>query len=754
MSDPSIVQFADEPDDHSVLAERLDTPSPWRILVVDDDPDVHETTTFALQGLRVAGRPLHLLHAYSAAQGLEVLRAEPELAVLLLDVVMETDDAGLRLIEVIRKQLGRLHLRIILRTGQPGQSPELETINAYDINDYKTKNELTRNKLYATLTTALRSYDQLHRLEQSRQGLEKIVQASNQFIADQGTLSFAEGVITQIAGLLGVAPEGVVCASSDFVESAASGKDDFVVIAAAGAYRHWINCRLNDLADEHIATCLKQCLRERRTLVNSQSVTLFFSGKSENDFAAHIATDVPLREVDRRLLEVFCTNIALCASNVSLVNRLRDLAYNDSLVKLPNRFSFLQILRKRLIDDQLAGQVLVKLDIDQFAQANEMLGHSYGDQLLQTLVHRMARQFGGACQLGRLGGNTFGILGPYTQVTPAALASVFEQPFVAGQVSRRLSASVGMVKFDDAQPDTAEEFLEFAFVGLKRAKSQGLGRIAWFTRALGEDAKARSNLLQDLHKAVDLERLFVVYQPKVDIHSEQVVGLEALLRWRDESGQMVPPDRFIPLAEQSGLIVALGLWVLQQALKTLQTLAEAGHGGIQMGVNVSVVQLEHPDFMTELQRVLSITGMDAGRLELEVTESVAILGMDKVSSLLDAIRQLGISVAIDDFGTGFSSLSYIDRLPAHRIKIDRSFIENLDSDPRGARIAKLIIPIGHQLGMKVVAEGVETPAQLRMLRELGCDEVQGYYYGRPMALEDLVGWLVRHYERHGVAPTQ
>lgn len=741
MSDSNVLQFEDEPTAPAPLGQDGSFHSPWRVLVVDDDEDVHETTQFALQGLNVLGQPLELIHAYSADECMRVLQREDSIAVLLLDVVMETEDAGLRIVQRIRDELGLHQLRIVLRTGQPGQSPEFETISRYDINDYKTKSELTRGKLFATLTTALRSYDQLNRLEVSRQGLEKIIQASNRFIADQGMQSFAEGVITQIAGLLGIAPEGVVCASADHAQPGEFQRDSVMVIAAAGAYRHWMDSRLDEMEDAHIVESLSQALSEQRTLVDRQSVTLYFAGKAGSNFAAHIAADVPLREVDRRLLEVFCTNISLCASNVALFNRLHDLAYNDSLVKLPNRFAFIETLRSRMAAGQLSGQVLVKLDIDQFAQANEMLGHSYGDFLLQSLVQRLNERFGQQCALGRLGGNTFGILGPVGLVSAESVAAVFDAPFVATNMSRRLSASIGLVSFDEALPQTAEEFLEFAFVGLKRAKSQGLGRTAWFTRELGNDAKERSSLLQGLHKAVDLEHLFLVFQPKVDVRTERVIGLEALLRWRDESGNLVSPDRFIPVAEQSGLIVAMGLWVLQKALDALTTLSQAGFDDIQMGVNVSVVQLEHPEFMPEIKKALANSSVKAHLLELEITESVAILGVDRVVTLLESIGQLGIGLAIDDFGTGFSSLSYIDRLPADRIKIDRSFVEKLDGDPRAARIARLIIPLGHQLGMKVVAEGVETSQQLEALREMGCDEVQGYYYGKPMVYDELLKWL-------------
>jgi len=224
---------------------------PWRVLAVDDDQDVHETTAYALRGLEIAGRSLQLLHAYSGSEAVALLRSEPEVAVILLDVVMETDDAGLVTVETIRGELGMYNTRIILRTGQPGQAPEIETIRRYDINDYKTKSELTRPKLYTSLTTAIRSYDQLRRLDASRRGLEQIVSASNQFIAETGLQSFAEGVITQIASLIGIDPAGLLCACVDQPHPGdAPDQTQYLVIAAAGRFRHLIQQRITELVLE------------------------------------------------------------------------------------------------------------------------------------------------------------------------------------------------------------------------------------------------------------------------------------------------------------------------------------------------------------------------------------------------------------------------------------------------------------------------------------------------------------------------
>jgi len=747
MTEPDdLLPFTDESTDRLVIAAG---PEAWRILLVDDDADVHETTAFALRGLEIAGRGLHLLHAHSAAEALQRMRAEPDVAVVLLDVVMESEHAGLDLVARIRGELGLLNTRIVLRTGQPGQAPELETIRRYDINDYKTKSELTRQKLYVTLTAAIRSYDQLRRLEASRRGLERVIAASNQFIAEQGMVDFAEGVIIQIAGLLGVDPEGVVCAAADPLRGAPPAGGEaagFVVIAAAGRWRHLIRRRVGELDDEAVADALLRCLRERASISGPGFVALFFEGRggASGDFAAYIAARTPLPAIDRQLVEVFCTNITLCAANVALVSRLREHAYVDRLLGIANRTALIEQLDARIADGSLAGQALATLDIDQFAETNDMFGHRFGDLLLQAMAQRLVQGLPGSCVVARVGGNAFAVLGPTALVRDEPLRVLLEAPLELEGVQRRISVSMSFVPCDDALPSTGSELLKDAAITMKRAKSGGHGRSEVFTRALGEDSKERTRLLHGLHRAFDHDRLFLAFQPQIELSSGRVVGVEALLRWRAEDGRMVPPDRFIPVAEQSGLIVSLGNWCLRSGLDALVQADRAAPPGaplLTLAVNVSPVEFAHPDFLRQLDLALADKGVAPSRLELEITESVAVVGLDHVAELLTEVRRRGVGVAIDDFGTGFSSLSYLDRLPATRLKIDRTFVSRLGSDQPGARIARMIVPLGRQLGLRVLAEGVETDDQRQALLDMGCDEAQGFFFSRPLPLPGLLDWL-------------
>jgi EAL domain-containing protein (putative c-di-GMP-specific phosphodiesterase class I) len=253
-------------------------------------------------------------------------------------------------------------------------------------------------------------------------------------------------------------------------------------------------------------------------------------------------------------------------------------------------------------------------------------------------------------------------------------------------------------------------------------------------------SRHRTQLLEGLHKAFTDGRLFMVYQPQVNLTTGQLIGLESLIRWRTADGRFIPPDQFIPVAEHSGLIVALGDWILQTACRDMRRLKEQGLQGCHMAVNVSVVQFQSDGFLDRVVRTLQEHQLAPSELELEITESVAMLGRNVVEQVLTQLRSLGVAVAIDDFGTGYSSLSYLEQLPVDRIKIDQTFVTKLKA-PGGPRIAEMITQLGHKLDLQVVAEGIEDAGAWRSLHAMGCDEGQGYFMSRPLDFDALVVWL-------------
>jgi diguanylate cyclase (GGDEF)-like protein len=707
----------------------------WRILIVDDDVDVHQSTGFALANTEVFGRQLEFLHAYSAAEAVAVLREQKHIAVILLDVVMEADDSGLQLVRIIRKDLGNSEARIILRTGQPGYAPEMEAIRDYDINDYKTKSELSRNRLYTALTAAVRSYDQISALNASRRGLSMVIRASSQLMARQGVSEFAAGIITQICGLFGLPPEGVVCAYDQ-----GNRPDQALVIAAAGSLTSCINQYLDALPDHAIAHALSQCLRERGNNYGAHFTTLFFPGQAHNDMAAYLQTEKPLNELDKQLLEVFCTNITITLDNVQLLTQLKDHAYNDQLLHIPNRLAFVHALDRSLREDNRSATTLALIDIDGFSELNDALGHQHGDALLRAVVERLQKLLPAGIFLARVAGDVFGILATTQALDQAKLTELFRLPLALDQISQNLSATIGLTCLDQIDGN-GNDALKAANIALKHGKQHQRGEICHFTRDMEFETRARVRLLQNLRSAFDRERLFVVYQPQVSLATRQLIGVEALLRWRNDDGSYVPPCDFIPLAESSGLIISLGEWVLRNACHDLKKLMKSNGQPLRMAVNVSVMQFRQPNYLETLDRALAESGIDPQLLELEITESVAVLEPGFMIKLLNDIKARGICIAIDDFGTGFSSLSYLEQLNVDRLKIDISFVRQMEQSDGSRRIVETIIQLGKSLQLELIAEGIEQTSQADLLTSLGCHEGQGYLFSKPLELPALLAFM-------------
>ncbi|MFT0533352.1 putative bifunctional diguanylate cyclase/phosphodiesterase [Castellaniella hirudinis] len=729
---------AEREDDAFTFMEETanpDTLSPahaWQILLVDDEPDVHAATTLALKNTEIEGRPLAFSHAYSAQQALALLRQRDDFSVALVDVVMGRNDEGLQLVREIREDLANPAIRIILRTGQPGYAPEIDTIRLYDINDYKTKSELTQVRLFTSLTMAVRSYAQIRQLESSRRGLEQILAATTQLSKPAGLKKFASGLATQLCALLQVKEECLVCASMP-----EPGTPSYV-LAAAGCYDNWIGMALQDIPDQRVKSHLLQALDTQRHHF-SDGVSLYFPGKGTQALAAFVDIPGSLQDLERGLLEVFCSNLAVAFENLQLYLDINDLAYLDALVNLPNRNALVAA-----IDRRLPGKDAVALlDLDNFADINSILDDSYGDAVLQMAAQRLRNSFPADTMVARLGSDLFGLYGPASQLTPQRIAQVFATPIEmpAGE-PLRLSATAGLVQLHhDPQPGVA--ILKNAGAALKQAKRFQRGKAMVFEATQADAARDRIQLLNRLRASFSEERLFLNFQPFVNLHDGRVVGAECLLRWKTPDGQFIPPDRFIPLAEQSGLMIPIGEWVFSTALKWRKSLGHLVEPDFRVAVNVSHVQFAEPEFVLRFLGILDAVGVPGAQVEIELTESVAIGNINRLASRLDALRARGISVAMDDFGTGYSSLSVIQRLRLDRLKIDRSFVSGDQGPDDSFDIARTVIALARHLQVATIAEGIETEAQRLALLAAGCDEGQGYLFSRPLDAEAFRQWLIQ-----------
>jgi len=649
---------------------------------------------------------------------------------------MEQDDAGLHLVRYIRETLKLADVRIILRTGQPGYAPEIDAIRDFDINDYKTKSELTRIKLFTTVTAAIRSYEQIRNINESRRGLARIVHSSTELMALHGVQNFASGVLSQIAELLGQEAHGVLCVQ----ECPDAGCHELVVMAASGNHHNLSNSPLSANEDPRVHKAMEECLSARRNLYCSDSIVLYFAGKASRTFVAFMDVSRAPSALEESLLEVFCSNVAVGLDNVELVSHLHTAAFYDNLSKLPNRTRLVEILDATLAGPAKQDATLCLVDLDHFAETNDALGHEFGDLLLSAVAARLQNSLGKQLTVARIGGDIFCVLGDAGQVNPANIIGLFSTPFSIDGQDVQLSATLGLVRLLEHDGSGADA-LKDADIALKRAKTQQRAGHFYFSRSMGVEIRERVRMMHALRTGFSQNQLFVVYQPQVDLETRRPMGAEALLRWQTPDGKFVSPDRFIPIAEYSGLIIDLGEWVMRTSMQELVALRAAGHTEFTMSINVSQVQFRHPHFLDMLRNALHDTGAPPEYVELEITESMAMEEPDMLIKMLAQIKQTGVTIAIDDFGTGFSSLSYLQRLQVDRLKIDRAFVTEITNSARGSSIAEMVVQLGRNLGLAVIAEGVEDERQAQILCTLGCPLGQGFLFARPMTGEALVGWL-------------
>ncbi|MFT3735662.1 MAG: EAL domain-containing protein [Rhodocyclaceae bacterium] len=730
--DDDTLYFAedDAPREHATVASLC-----WRVLVVDDDPDVHAATDFALRDVRILDRPIELLSARSAAEARDVMTRERDIAVVLLDVVMESDDAGLRLVKVIRDELRLSEMRIVLRTGQPGYAPEIQAIRDYDINDYKTKSELTRTKLFTALTAAIRSYQQIRAINTNRSALDQLVRAINQLSPKMSAEAFAQEALVRLASALGLLPgQGIVCLRYGADDAGQSAQ----VLAAWGNHADEVGRRLTELNDKDMQKALQLAMSQGESVSGELCVSRFRGQR--NRLLVGLQQSVLADDDRRRLFELFCGHLVIGLDNVNMLENLRGQAFTDSLTGLPNRASLIDMLDAQLAASDCARYTLALIDIDHFAEANDALGHAFGDELLRAVAHRLSAALDSDCRLARISGDTFAALGVSERLMPAMLLTLFAAPFVIEGQDMMLTVTLGIAHLADIDGNGVDA-LKGASLALRRAKMGARGEFSFYSREMAVNIRERVRLLQSLRHAIERQRLFLVYQPQINLRTGKTCGLEALLRWRGDDGQLIPPDRFIPIAEHSGLIISVGEWVMRMACFQQAELARHGYGGLRMAINVSVTQLRHPRFLSAFRTALEDSGVNPSCIELEITESVAMLEADFLGHMFEQIKALGVQIALDDFGTGFSSLSYLQRLSVNRLKIDRSFINDVSSSGAAKHIPALVVQLGQTLGLAVIAEGVEVQEQADVLLKMGCDEAQGYLFARPMEVPQLLEWL-------------
>jgi len=708
-------------------------PEPWLIAIIDDEPSVHDVTIFALQGLDFAGRGFRFLSAYSAAEGRALLADNPDIACVLLDVVMETSSAGLDLVATIRQEMENTTLRIILRTGQPGASPQVEVLKRFDINDYREKTELTQTRLWSTIACALRGYQQIVALERSRDGLEMIIRTSAWLMQRHAVMDFSEGVVNCLTAHLGISAEGLLCVGRKEDHGA------ILVLGGAGAYAKYMGVMSEELPDPTINRAVHDVLNRKEDIIGPDFLALSVESAAWNG-VIYVKGRAQVDKNQTRMLRLFCNNVALGLENVKLFEIMANLAFTDGLTGLSSRVKLVQTIAAEV--ERGAPPMVLVADIDDFHTYNLDLGHRFSEAVLKAFAERLRLVIGNVAQVGRLYSDVFCIVLTDRDLPAQEVMARLREPLLINGDKVRLGVTFGLT--GGVTSDLSADLLQQAEVAMKLAKASRRGSFAHFTKTIESPERGRAVLVNELREAMAAggEGIYLAYQPQVDTLTGAVRSVEALVRWTHPQRGLVSPGEFIPAAEATGAIVDLGFLILRRVCREMKPLLVGGRIK-NVAVNVSPIQLREPSLLQSFDQIIREEGLTRDQIEIEITESAALSGESALEQLA-ALRRSGHMIAMDDFGTGYSSLSMLRRMPLDVVKIDQSFLsKTVDDDARLRPIVMAIAQVCRHLGIASLIEGVETAQHMDLAREAEIDFVQGYLIARPLSPEALAQWLIQ-----------
>jgi diguanylate cyclase (GGDEF)-like protein len=708
--------------------------APWRVLVADDEEDAREAARMALSGIELSGRPLELLFAHSAVQAWDMLEDDPSVAVLLLDVVMESPTAGLDLVKRLRGFQRHEALRIILRTGQPGYAPELDVAKQYDINDYKAKNELTQSKLVASLASALRSHAQIIALQWQTERLGLMARAT-------------VGILAKCDDAFAAAREAVAMAEQ------ALGPGSLAACAASSGRREWLvaTSGLEEAQDgmilADVAKLGPDCARAAEEL--SVALASGLAGAASGSMAKLInsgSTRVALwweppplapRKAAVAVFEAYCASVSAALESCSQKDLARRAAYWDELTELPNR-AWLMERVDQASPHTLDGLGLLFVDLIGFSEVNDALGYDAGDGLLKESARALAGAFPG-CEVARMPGGAFAVMGEWDELDAEEAVKAFDAPL--STIGWEVQARVHMGKARLGARKPARQALNEANMALNALKGDRAvaGACRVHDDELDRVARERHKMAKDLKKALRVAGgLSLYYQPQIDFVTGRAVGVEALARWRLPDGTMVPPSRFVQVAEACGLVGELGDWALSEACR--QAVAWRAMGiELPIAVNVSPLQIDSAGvFLDKLAASLDASACEPSWIELEITEAAAMRDPGQARDAIAEARKWGCRASLDDFGTGFSSLGRLADWPLDKLKMDRSLVAPIVEDPRARSIARMVMSLGQELGLEVIAEGVETKEQRVELMKMGARLAQGWLYCPALPEQDVI----------------
>ncbi|WP_137165901.1 EAL domain-containing protein [Salinimonas lutimaris] len=746
MSDNSLFAFADETPQTDVSRE-ISTDY-WQVLSVEDDPGYQLSLKMGLADMVVQDKPVKLLTASSASQAADIIARHPNLSVILLDVVMEQDDAGLLLVNTIRNLIGNDLLRIVLLTGQASMAPRLDTMRDYDINEYWNKVDLTEEKLRSVVTANIKTWSALNELASAKRGLQMIVDASRTMTSKQNVPGFTQTVLKEIGRIIDVPDKGgIVCVHSNGrlpVEHAG-------VVASSGEFqRHHDNSlseMLSDLSESEqgiVSAAIDKATLTKEHQFNGHWSVLYYSTEKLDSrfYLVIVKSSEPMDVSHIALLMVFSEGVASGFKNLALLNKLSKLAYYDASLNIPNR-NWLQRELHTTPNAERKNTIVVLVRVADFYTTEILLGNAFTTTLMQTLLERIYCQLPDHYAIARIEEDCLALL--FTrQYGPSkdALLQLNEQTLSVNQLVHKTNTHVAVLDLDLISKNNSDQALRLAEATLHKGRQRGEA-VSYYDDSLLYALESRYILLKDLHDAIaDPSQLKVYYQPKCDMQTGQIVGAEALLRWQKDSKTQLMPADFIPLAEASGLVSKIDYLVMKTVFADMESLHQAGLS-IPISFNISSADLSNPAFMSSLKKLICSTTVKPEHIEVEITESQAMQDYSLVAPIIKELSALGISISIDDFGTGYSSLAHFSQLGAKVLKLDKSFVKQLD-DPENASalpVIRMVQKLAEQCSATVVAEGVENAHQQAILCQNGYLIGQGFLFAKPLTFSELTSKL-------------
>ncbi|MFC3202581.1 EAL domain-containing protein [Alteromonas oceani] len=722
----------------------------WVVLSVEDNQPYQDVLESALQEVAFEGRKIELLRASSAASAATILSKRQDISLILLDIVMETDDAGFYLIDTIRNVIGDELVRIVVLTGQPGVKPHDKAINEYNISEYWNKTDLSADKLKSVVVSNLRTWQISQELQIARRGLQMIVDASRSLTARQDTSEFAHTVLEEIARVINVPNTGgIVCIVKTGIESLQLAP----IVAASSHFRELIDARLENVFSvydedrkQRVEKAIFEAWQTQQHIFENDFTLLFFDTSEHDEKQYLMLVDSPhaLDSNHLNLLQAFAENISSGFVNQALMNKLSQLAYLDTPTGIHN-FNWLARELGQQSTYHINNSSLVLFRLLNYETAEMIAGHDYATKMFKAFCLFINEQLPKHYLLAVWDRETVALVFTLdNKPGEDKLKTIRNTTMEMDELDIQLQFQVGAMDFKDTQSLSLAEVLVLANTALGKARSSGVD-VYNFDYALIQRLANRMRILTALKKALTTrESFFLVLQPKVNLATGKPVGFEALLRWRMEDNTLCPPSEFIPIAEASGLSLEISEMVLAKTIEVIQRLQAEGYS-LPVSFNLANSDVVSPIIFNEINRCIDEHEIDASLLDIEVTETQATEDYTVINPLLRSFIDKGVGVSIDDFGTGYSSLSQLADLAATTIKLDQKFVNDLTAEnkDKALHIVQMIARLAERFAFKLIAEGVETEEQRQLLMDNGYQHAQGYYFAKPMPMDELLDWLAK-----------